>query len=152
MSHFVFRFQPVLSLKKQLEDNMKNELGKAVRKFEDEKEELKRIESDRQECLTEMEMHASNYIDVGKLKEYNSFLLYLKKNIETQKDSVHRAEGNVKSCRLELVKAVKERETLDKLKEKYRNEYAKVQLAKEQKMNDEIAGYSYNKKLLYKED
>lgn len=147
MSHFVFRFQPILSVKKQLEDNKKNELGKAVKRFEEEKDELQRLETDRQECMDEMKQRASQSIDVKSLREYNSFLAHLRQSVQVQKQNVRCAEGNVESCRGELVKAVQERKTLDKLKERQLWEFTRHQLAKEQKFNDEIAGYAHNKKV-----
>ena len=147
MARFVFRFQPVLSLKKQLEDNQKNELGKAVRRFEDEKDVLNRIESNQQECLSAMRLQASNRISVKTLQEYNVFLGHLRQNIQAQKESVKIAEEAVDQRRLELIQAVKERETLDKLKEKHRALEDKYQRMQEQKGNDEVAGYAYNKKL-----
>lgn len=147
MSRFNFRFQPVLSLKKQMEDNQKNELGKAVRKLEDQKEVLTRIELNQQECLNEMKDQASESINVKTLCEYNIFLGLLRKNLQNQRENVKAAEETVNYRRAELVQAVKERETLDKLREKHLALHHRYQLMQEQKLNDEIAGYAYNKKL-----
>ena len=44
MAKFDFKLQPLLNLK-SIEDNMKNELGKAIQKLEDEKNKLAQLEN-----------------------------------------------------------------------------------------------------------
>ncbi len=143
MGHFNFRFQPVLELKKQIEDSCKNELGKAVKKFESEKELLSAIELEKEACMDQMAESSGGSINVVKMREYNIFLQKLKKNVEIQKENLKSADKMVSSCRSELTKAMIKREVLDKLKEKQEYEFSRRIIIKEQNLSDEISGYRY---------
>jgi len=48
---FVFRMQSLLNLKIQMENSLKNELGKAVRELERQKDILNRLNREMNECI-----------------------------------------------------------------------------------------------------
>lgn len=146
MAKFIFKFQPILDLKTQMEDSLKNELGKAIRRLEQEKTILKSIESERENCINEFNKKSSTGIKVEKIKEYTHYISHLKEQINKQKEKVKEAQDNVDNYREQLIKVVQEREMLDKLKEKKLQEYMKEQLQLEQKINDEIVSFKYSKK------
>lgn len=143
MAKFVFKFQPILDLKIQMEDSLKNELGKAIHKLEHEKDVLKSIESEREEAINQFNEKSSRGIVVEKLKEYNNYISFLMVRINQQKENVKDAQKNVDKYREQLIKAVQEREMLDKLKEKKLQEYMKEQHQLEQKLIDEVVSYKY---------
>jgi len=145
MPKFTFKLQPMLSLKKQLEDQLKNELGKAIQKLEYEKNRLINIENEREEQINLIYKESTQGIVVEKLKEYSIYLSFLKDKLEAQKENVNYAQKNVDKYREQLVKAVQEREMLDKLKEKKLEEYKEEVNREEQKLNDEIISYNFNK-------
>lgn len=143
MAKFSFRLQPVLNLKNQQEDNLKNELGKALRRLDNEKHKLAQLKS----SLIDLEAQFNEKVkksDVYKLVKFNEYLSLITSKIKLQKEKVNCAALNVDKVREELVKAVKERKILDKLKEKKKEEYFQEQKWFEQKTNDEIV--SYNRK------
>ncbi len=143
MGKFVFKLQAVLNLKKQIESNMKNELGKAVQELERQKIILLDIETERDEYIGEINSKSSSGISVGLLKEYSSYISLLKDRIELQKNNVRRAQKSVDKCREQLVTAVQERKMMEKLREKKYEEYIKEQQKMEQKVIDEIASFNY---------
>lgn len=143
MGKFVFKLQAVLNLKKQIESNLKNELGKAVQELERQKQILKDIESERDEYIGEIKSKSSSGISVGLLREYNSYLSLLKDRMDLQKNNIICAQKNVDKCREELVKAVQERKMMEKLREKKYEEHIKEQQKMEQKIIDEIASFNY---------
>lgn len=132
-----------MNLKKQIESNMKNELGKAVQELERQKRILKDIETCRDELIKEIKSKSLSGISVGLLKEYSSYLSLLKDRIEHQKNNVRRAQKDVDKCREQLIIAVQERKMMEKLREKKYEEYTKEQQKMEQKAIDEIASYNY---------
>jgi flagellar FliJ protein len=143
MAKFSFRLQSVLNVKNQQEDNIKNELGKALRRLDNEKHKLTQLKS----SLIDLEAQFNEKVkksDVYKLIKFNEYLSLITSKIKLQKENVNCAALNVDKVREELVKAVKERKILDKLKEKKKNEYFQEQKWFEQKTNDEIV--SYNRK------
>lgn len=147
MAKFVFNLQSLLNVKIQIEDNLKNELGKAMQKLEKERERLRQIEFERSELISQVSGESSRGIMVGKLKEYGAFIAFLKEKEELQKENINYAQNVVDKYREQLLKIVQEKEMLEKLKEKKYQEYLKEQFKEEQKINDEITSYKYNKTL-----
>ena len=147
MAKFIFKLQSLLNVKIQMEDNLKNELGKAMKKLEKERERLRHIENERNECINQFCGESRKGVMVGKLKEYGSFIAFLKEKAELQKENINYAQNVVDKYREQLIKVVQEKEMLEKLRDKKHQEYLKEQLREEQKINDEITSYKYNKTL-----
>jgi len=142
MAKFSFRLQSVLNVKSQQEDNLKNELGKAIRKLEAEKHKLSKLEDDFNNLIAKFNEKAKK-TTVKKLIEYNEYLSLLTSKIKFQKENVNCAALNVDKVREGLLQAVKERQILEKLKEKKKEEFLLEQKKLEQKTNDEIVSYSH---------
>jgi len=143
LGKFNFKLQPVLNLKKQVEDNMKNELGKAVQELERQKKILEEIEQERDEYITDINKQSTSGISVGKLKEYGLYISLLNKKADNQKNNIKKAQKSVDMYRERLVVAMQERKMMEKFREKKYEEYFKEQLKQEQKVNDEIASFNY---------
>lgn len=143
MAKFSFRLQPVLNVRIQQEDNLKNELGKAVRRLETEKRQLWHLEDALDDHVKEFN-EKTKKTTVYSLIEFNEYLSLLNSKIKLQKENVNIATQNVDIVREQLVEAVKERQILDKFKEKKLDEYAQEQKRLEQKTNDEIVTYKHN--------
>lgn len=147
MARFKFKLQALLNIKAQMEDSLKNELGKALHKLEHEKGVLKEIEDDREKCIDRFNDKSSQGISIGRLKEYTVFISHLRDKMVRQKDNINYAQKNVDNYREQLVKIVQERKILEKLKEKKYQEYLKEQLKEEQKFADEIVSYNFIKNI-----
>lgn len=147
MARFKFKLQALLNIKTQMEDSLKNELGKALHKLEHEKSVLKKIEDDRDKCIDRFNDKSSQGISIGRLKEYTVFISHLRDKMVRQKDNINYAQKNVDNYREQLVKIVQERKILEKLKEKKYQEYLKEQLKEEQKFADEIVSYKFIKSI-----
>ncbi len=130
-------------MKKQIESNMKNELGKAVQELERQKNILKEIEAERDEYIREINSKSSSGISVGLLKEYNSYISLLKDRMKLQIKNIRYAQEIVDKCREQLITAVQERKMMEKLREKKYEEHVKGQQKMEQKVIDEIASFNY---------
>lgn len=143
MAKFEFRLQPVLNIKAQKEDNLKNELGKAIRKLETEKRRLAGLRKDLNGLSAEFNEKARK-TPVRKLIEYKRYMDVLSFKIELQKESVNKAGANVDKVRGDLLNAVKERKILEKLKEKKHDEFLHEEKKLEQKTNDEIVSYNHS--------
>jgi flagellar FliJ protein len=142
MARFVFKLQPVLNVKRQVEDNIKNELGKAVRKLEEEKQKLAALVNVLEGIVAEFN-DRTRKTTVSKLILYNAYLSLLDFKIKQQKVNVNKASVNVDKIREELIFAMKERKIMEKLKEKKYEMYLDDLKAAEQKTNDDLAGYMY---------
>ena len=152
MAKFKFKLQPILNLKFQIEDNLKNKLGKAMAELERQKLALSRMEHKKEQTIQEFREKSSRRITVRKLMEYNTYIAFLNEKIILQKENVNFARNNVDKIRGELIKAVQERKILDKLKEKKYELFLEEQLKDEQKLNDEIVSYRHSNKLTGEEN
>lgn len=147
MSKFDFRLQPVLDLKVQMEENLKNEFGKVTKKLEDEKKILNSIELDKEEQIDIFSTKLGSRVEVSKLRELNGYISLLGDKIEMQKENVNEASNIVDSTREKLLEAVKDRKIIDKLREKMFTEYSKQQLREEQKIIDEVVSFKHGTKI-----
>lgn len=145
MGKFSFRLQSLLNVKRQMEDSLKNELGKAIRKLEEEKDELKGMENAREECIDGFNSGTSRGITVEKILEYNAYLALLNEKIARQKEYVNSLQKNVDKIRENLLKVMQERKMLDKLKERKYQNYLDESKREEQRLQDEVAGYKYER-------
>ncbi len=143
MQKFIFRLQPVLNLKKQLEDNAKNNLAKSSRKLEEEKQILVELNEQKDSYLNKMSQDMESGVPVYRLRGYNDYFAGAKVKISHQKDNVNNAQRIVDINREELVKAVQEKKILVKFKEKKQEEYQKEALKEEQKTIDELNSYKF---------
>lgn len=143
MAKFIFKLQSVLNLRRQKEDNIKNELGIAIQRLEKEKRSLSELENTLDATVREFN-EKTRKTTVHELIEYNEYLSLLNSRIKSQKDNVNNAAQYVDKVREELVKAVKDRKILEKLKERHYEEFLLEQKKLEQKTNDEIVSYNYN--------
>lgn len=142
MPKFNFRLQPVLNIRNQQEENLKNEMGKAIQHLEAEKQKLLSLENKKSQIVDEFNKKTKK-TTVKSLLQFNDYLEFLKAEIISQKENVNKAAINVDKIREELVKAVKTRKIMDKLKEKKKEEYVQEEKKLENKANDEIVSYDY---------
>lgn len=146
MAKFSFKLQSLLNVKIQQEDNLKNEMGKAVQKLEREKERLLQLEEEKEGYISELKGNVTKKITVDKIRKYTVYISFISDKIKAQKDNVNFAQKYVDKIREELVKMLKERQILEKFKEKKYEHFLQEQIKEEQKINDEITSYKYMRK------
>jgi len=143
MAGFRFKFQPVLNLKKQVEDVRKFEMAKAVSQLEDEKERLCAYESTENIYIQSVSEEVSGGMDLHRIKECNSYILHMRNLINGQKQLVSQAETKVDESRERLKEALVEKKTMENLRSRHVRAYIIEQRRKEQLVTDEITSYKY---------
>ena len=143
LAKFNFRLQSYLSLKSKIEDQKRNEFGKAVAALELEKQRLIQLERERDLCIEEFRVKVEKYVDMRNLNQFNLFLERQKDLIKKQHAAIARAEAYVRQKRMELVEAMKDRKILDKLRENEFEEYLDEEKKNEQKVLDDLVSYKY---------
>lgn len=141
MASFKFKLQSLLNIKTQMEDTLKNQLAKAVRYLEEEKSALKNLKEEQKKCMSDISSESSNGVTVERLRNYNSYISFLKEKILNQTKRVKSAQEIVDNYRDELIQASKEKKVLETLKDKQYSEYLKEQEKIEQKRVDELISY-----------
>jgi len=143
MSIFSFKLQPVLNYKSQIENMKKNDFGKAIKELEVEKQKLSKLENVKEKYIQDIGNESQGNLDISKMKEYNSFLSHMRSKIAIQSESVQEAETEVDNRREVLVHSMKERQILDKLREKHFSRFIIEENLKEQQKTDEAASYKH---------
>lgn len=138
---FSFKLEALLKLKQSQEKALKMELGKAMKKLEEEKEKLLSYEKEKSECEENINFESQKGMSIEKLREYNNYLSGISDAIAIQKENINFAQENVDRYREELIKVRKEGQMLEKLKEKKLSEYMIEMKKEEQLINDEIIGF-----------
>ena len=143
MAKFKFKLESYLNLKEKLEDQKKQEYGRAVGVLERERAEEARLSRIATENIAAFRESLEKPIDPALLKEYGNFSELMKRKIEAQRITVVKAEEAAEEKRLELVEAVKEKKALEILKEKALEDFRQEEKLAEQRIVDEIVSYRF---------
>jgi flagellar FliJ protein len=141
MAKFVFNLASILSIKEKMEDLKKNEMARAIMELEAEKAKLLMLEQTRALCIQSFRDSINTGVKPDDIRRHNVYLDKLKVLIAEQKEAIIRAEAKVEEKRLELVEAMRERKSLDRLKENEYEEYLVEDKKIEQKSIDEVVSY-----------
>lgn len=148
MGKFVFSLQSLYNVKCQMEETIKNKLGKAVQELEYQKNCLHRLEKSKAACIEELIEKSKMKVSTNIAKTYNTYISQLNAKISHQKENVKFAEINVDKVREQLIKVSQEKSMLEKLREKKYKEFLQENIRLEQKTMDEITSFKQSKVLL----
>lgn len=143
MAKFVFKMEQLLNIKRQLEESVKNDLAKAIREIEKQKQILNNMQSNKEEHIRDIREQMLRGISVQKLKEFNSFISAYENKIIKQKKVLSDVEFTADKIRERLVQVVKEKKMLEILREKKLAEFKYNEQKKEEVILGEIASYKY---------
>jgi len=141
LAKFKFRLQSVLSIKEKVEDLKKNEFGKAMMALAQAQQQLAQMEATRQAAIDDFRRDIGSGVDPAAFQRYNLFINKMKLLIKQQEQVVAQAEAFVEIKRKELVEAMRDKKTLETLRENNYEEYLIEEKQQEQKVVDEIVSY-----------
>ncbi len=144
MAKFNFRLQGFLNIKEKMEEQKKNEYGKAQKKLEEEKMKKEELELKHQNLIETLRQKIMLGIRPTELQQYNNYIAYTIEEIERQEENIKKAEIVVKQKREEVIQAMKERKMLETLKSKKYEQYLDEEKKAEQRVVDEIVSFKYN--------
>jgi len=140
---FKYRLQIVLDLRIRKEDQLKLDLAAATRVRDGEVVKLNQMVDRRQKAQKSLEGHLAEGA-VSEVQMTNDFIQAMTAKVDAQNRSVARANVNVEEIRKKLMEASKERQIMDKHKEKAKEEWMAEQKKLEAKTVDEQAGNIFN--------
>ena len=140
---FLYRLQKVLDLRIRKADQLKLELASATRLRDAEVVKLNQLVERRQKAQKALETQLAEGA-VAEVQMTNDFIQAVNAKVEAQNKAVARANKNVEELRKKLLEASKERQIMDKHKEKKREEWLLEQKRIEAKNTDEMAGNIYH--------
>lgn len=136
---YQFKLQALLNHRRHQEEVCQNELAEAQRDLSDAKEKLKSIRKDKRDNIQKLQARQSERHNASKILIFINYISQLSIDIDTQLQHVRHASQNVTEKRDNLIAIMKERKTLEKLKEKEWLEYQRNMMQAERKFNDEVA-------------
>lgn len=148
MAKFKFRLQNYLNIKEKLEDQKRNEYGQAVSVLDRENQKKSAIQQEKADNIEEFRSRVGSKIDPVSFQGYNLYIGVLERKETEQKKIVLEAEREVEKKRLELVEKMRDRKTIETLKEKDYENYINEEKLAEQKQVDEIVSYKFGKERL----
>ncbi len=143
---YKFSLEPVLKYRKLLEEDFQKDFAVLKRQLFDEKEKLSNFEQTRDRFSRELQQKQVKNINVSDILLYTDYLQEVSKEIEKQSEKILEAEKRVDQKREELVGAMKNRKTIDRLREKGLKAHVQELSKKEQDLMNEAAINIFNKK------
>ncbi len=142
---FKYNLESVLTLRENIEDVKKKELGLANKKYEEEiiiKNKLLNLETNTHTQIRETNSN-NGCLDINYMRTANNYMSLLKTKIKDQEEIVAKAANDVDKKRDELVVSVKDRKIIENLKAIKYDEYRVEEARAEQSVIDEIITYKY---------
>ena len=143
MKKFMFPLQSVLDLKEKMESQEKILFQTAMAELRKEQAELETLEQRKFEYEERMRESVRSKLNLLSVKTNKEAIEILKEMIQQQIGKVRRAERHAEVARMRLEDAMKERKTLEKLKEDAFSDYVKEYEKEEQKEIDELVSFRY---------
>lgn len=146
MPSFHFRLETFLNVKKQLEKSVKNELGVAIKKMEQQKLVLAQIQYEITAQEDEYRREGSAGAVLVKLKQRMEYIRVMHQREISQREKVNQEMKNVDKIRERLIEIMKEKKVLEKLREKELTLFKKEQEKAGQLLVDELVSFKESMK------
>lgn len=143
MLGYNFKLEKVLNYKENIENVKKGEYGEVNSKLEKAQYKLTKYNNYRQNLISQKNNMMEN-TNIGSLKLYSDYLKSISNDIKKQEKLILDINIELKSAKEELMKAMQEKKTLEKLKEKNYNEFIQEANKDEEKITDAINSFKNN--------
>ena len=143
MKKFIYPLQSVLNLKEKMESQEKVLFQAAMAELRKEEEELALLEQRKFEYEELLRESVSSRLDLLRVKTNKEAIEVMKELIRQQTGKVRKAERHAEIARKRLEEAMKERKTLERLREDAFAEYMKEYEKEEQKEIDELVSFRH---------
>ena len=142
---FVFRLQTVLEIKIKKEEEEKKKLGELIAWQKHEEAILAQMIAQEQQtrAMLKEKQATGQWLEIDELKRISYFLKKIASDIEAQKAKLVEIARRIDEQRDALLNAVKEKKTLETLKENQYNEWLREVEEEEAKVLDELATLKY---------
>lgn len=138
MAKFQFKLETVLKVKIRVEELRQRELRYAELQRDQAKRQLELRQAEVVQALNNFREDLTRRIDVREAVNYDRFIRFLNKQVELAATHLAECERQVAEARNKLIEAAKERQILEKLKQKAYEEYKLEEQRLENKFLDEL--------------
>lgn len=145
MANFKYELENVLNVREKLENIKQKEYAEALEVLKKEKQAEKEISKALANNRHMFKSSVSDYIDPKKIQSHQNYKMLLEKQYEKATIKVKQAEIKSEEQRKQLLNAMKNKKTLEVLKEKRLEQFIEQEKKDEQQVVDEIVSFSYHK-------
>ena len=146
MKKFQFRYQRVMNVKEQVERQKEQELAEAHRTVSREQARLEDLEKKDKHCMQQIESKKSKKkINPVEMEQCYRYLTRLNEEMELQNGRIDDAKRVVEAKRQQLMDAAKEKQILEKLKERRQAAHKTEMMRKEQCVLDDVASVFHDR-------
>jgi len=138
---YKFKFQKVLEYRKSIEDQKKNTLSLYNKRYLNAKEDLDNLNHSLQYSNDMLEQQVNSGVSINELRSMHEEQKYYREGIRNKTKVLIKAEEDVKQGRCELMKAMQNKKTMERLKEIYYDEYQYDEQRKFEKHIEEIISF-----------
>lgn len=139
MSGFDFKLEKVLDLRKQEERVRAESLARARREADDARRAMRDLEELRKDGRTRLTQAHGGSRPIGQLQNLEWVLGRLENELEAAQQKVRAADEEMVARTTDFQEAVRDRQALDRLREKQMEGWKAHQAREEQKAMDEVA-------------
>jgi flagellar protein FliJ len=144
MPAFHFKMQNILNIKEKLEAQQKIEYARANAMLIEEQDKLSRLIIRRQEYNDQLKEKQKGNLDIKEINFLKNAVEQVGNMMKEQMKLVDIAQRRLELERQKLDKAMQERKTYEKLKERAFDEFKADIIYKEGKETDELVAYTYH--------
>ncbi|MCD6262066.1 MAG: flagellar export protein FliJ [Deltaproteobacteria bacterium] len=136
---YKFKLQPVLDQREFVEENLKKELASCKALLKEENAKLNGYKASKARLMVELGHRKKKKATISEILLYVGFIEQVSRDIEKQKIRVSQVKSLFDEKLASLVEAMKDKKSIEKLKEKEMTSYKLKSLKKEQNFLDEVA-------------
>ena len=146
MKKFKFRLSTPLKVKQMLEDIKKQELADAIAAKNREANRLQLLKTTELRIRNEMFNSLSKATEIQELKGYDSCLYKIRVQTNSQRIAVQTADEAYETVRISFIESKRDRQILEKVREKKYITHIQEMNRDEQKQSDESAIISFSRR------
>lgn len=134
-----FKLQPVLNYRRSLEDQAQQKLAESLQQQRDLEERIGAQHSELADCDAELKRRQQQGLDVAELRLYEDRIAYSRGQIRQLQKQLEILQRRIGQERASLLEAARERQIMEKLKDKQDSAFRREQERKERVLLDEIS-------------
>lgn len=146
MKRFRFKYENILKLRLDFEEDVKKKLKQANLQLANYEEALEKTKAAYKLYQSDVEKQLKTGIKGAHIQEINHFQIYYRDAIEYAIMDIEKQEALIEQIKVELTEAIKERKIMDKLKEKALERFHEEMKFQEVKETDEIVNFQNSKR------
>ncbi len=143
---FSYRFENILDIKEKLENERKNQLGKAVQRLEAAESKLHQWIERKYQAEEDWNDQARDVRKIQFFQQAEHSFEYFERMIQRAKEEIEEREKEVTEARNKLMKAKKDTKIFEKIKEKDYESHRIVEQRKESELIDQIVTHQSSRK------